>query len=136
MGAFTGATPDGRNAGAVLGNGITPSEGRAVSGPTALMNSVAKLPLTRVTNGLNLNMRFDGKTVNGTHLLSLIRTYFKKGGVQVQFNMVDTETLKKAQADPDSYRDLVVRISGYSGIFVNLSDIAQDEIIKRHSYDL
>lgn len=136
MGAFTGATPDGRYAGAVLGNGITPSEGRAVSGPTALMNSVAKLPLTRVTNGLNLNMRFDGQTVNGTHLLSLVRTYFKKGGVQVQFNMVDTETLKKAQADPDSYRDLVVRISGYSGIFVNLSDIAQDEIIKRHSYDL
>jgi pyruvate-formate lyase len=97
---------------------------------------VAKLPLTRVTNGLNLNMRFDGQTVNGTHLLSLIRTYFKKGGVQVQFNMVDTETLKKAQADPVSYRDLVVRISGYSGIFVNLSDIAQDEIIERHSYDL
>ena len=136
MGAFTGATPDGRYAGAVLGNGITPSEGRAVSGPTAVMNSVTKLPLTRVYNGLNLNMRFDGKSVNGTHLLSLIRAYFQKGGLQVQFNMVDSETLKKAQADPDSYRDLVVRISGYSGIFVNLSDIAQDEIIKRHSYDV
>jgi formate C-acetyltransferase len=136
MGAFTGATPDGRYAGAVLGNGITPSEGRALSGPTALMNSVVKLPLARVTNGLNLNMRFEGTSVNGLHLLSLIRAYFNRGGVQVQFNMVDTETLKKAQADPDSYRDLVVRISGYSGIFVNLSDIAQDEIINRKSYDL
>ncbi|MCB2145626.1 MAG: hypothetical protein KQI81_04075 [Deltaproteobacteria bacterium] len=136
MGAFTGATPDGRSAGAVLGNGITPSEGRALSGPTALMNSVVKLPLARVTNGLNLNMRFEGGRVNGAHLLSLIRAYFNRGGVQVQFNMVDTATLKKAQADPDSYRDLVVRISGYSGIFVNLSDIAQDEIINRKSYDL
>jgi pyruvate-formate lyase len=136
MGAFTGATPDGRYAGAVLGNGITPSEGRARSGPTAVMNSVVKLPLARVTNGLNLNMRFEGTSVNGAHLLSLIRAYFNRGGVQVQFNMVDTETLKKAQADPDSYRDLVVRISGYSGIFVNLSDIAQDEIINRKSYDL
>jgi pyruvate formate-lyase/glycerol dehydratase family glycyl radical enzyme len=136
MGAFTGATPDGRYAGAVLGNGITPSEGQALSGPTALMNSVVKLPLSRVTNGLNLNMRFEGGSVNGAHLLSLIRTYFNKGGVQVQFNMVDTATLKKAQADPHSYRDLVVRISGYSGIFVNLSDIAQDEIINRKSYDL
>ena len=100
------------------------------------MNSVVKLPLSRVYNGLNLNMRFEGGTVNSANLLSLIQTYFKKGGVQVQFNMVDTATLKKAQADPDSYRDLVVRISGYSGIFVNLSDIAQDEIIKRKSYDL
>ena len=136
MGAFTGATPDGRYAGAVLGNGITPSEGQAVSGPTALMNSVVKLPLSRVYNGLNLNMRFEGGTVDSAHLLSLIQTYFKKGGVQVQFNMVDTATLKKAQANPDSYRDLVVRISGYSGIFVNLSDIAQDEIINRKSYDL
>ena len=136
MGAFTGATPDGRYAGEVLGNGITPSEGQALSGPTALMNSVVKLPLSRVTNGLNLNMRFEGGSVNGAHLLSLIRTYFSRGGVQVQFNMVDTDTLKKAQAAPHSYRDLVVRISGYSGIFVNLSDIAQDEIINRKSYSL
>ncbi len=136
MGAFTGATPDGRFAGEVLGNGITPSEGRAVSGPTALMNSVVKLPLSRVYNGLNLNMRFEGEKVNPAHLLSLIRAYFKKGGVQVQFNMVDSATLKKAQTDPEKYRDLVVRISGYSGIFVHLSDIAQDEIINRKNYDL
>ncbi len=78
MGAFTGATPDGRYAGEVLGNGITPSEGQAVSGPTALMNSVIKLPLSRVYNGLNLNMRFEGGTVNSANLLSLIQTYFKK----------------------------------------------------------
>ncbi|MFH1985551.1 MAG: pyruvate formate lyase family protein [Pseudomonadota bacterium] len=136
MGAFTGATPDGRYAGDVLGNGITPSEGRAVSGPTALMNSVVKLPLRRVTNGLNLNMRFDGESINPAIFRSIIKTYFQKGGVQVQFNMVGTAMLEAAQKDPRKYRDLIVRISGYSGIFVNLSDIAQEEIIRRTRYTL
>jgi len=136
MGAFTAATADGRFAGDVLGNGITPSEGRAGAGPTAIMNSVTKLPLWRVFNGLNLNMRFDGNQIDSRHLASLIQAYFQKGGVQVQFNMVDTATLCKAQADPERYRDLVVRISGYSALFVNLSDIAQEEIINRHQYSL
>ncbi len=136
MGAFTAATADGRFAGDTLGNGITPSEGLAVAGPTALMNSVVKLPLSRVYNGLNLNMRFDGNQVRTTHFLDLIKTYFKNGGVQVQFNMVDTATLKKAQQDPQQYRDLIVRISGYSGIFVGLSDIAQEEIINRTRFNM
>jgi len=136
MGAFTGATADGRWAGDVFGNGITPSNGATLEGPTAIMNSVAKLPLKKITNGTNLNMRFQGKTVNGNNLMNLVKTYYEKGGIQVQFNMVDTETLKAAQEDPEKYRDLVVRISGYSGIFVNLSDIAQDEIIKRSIFEI
>ncbi len=136
MGAFTGATADGRWAGDVFGNGITPSNGATLEGPTAIMNSVAKLPLKKITNGTNLNMRFQGKTVNGNNLMNLVKTYYEKGGIQVQFNMVDTETLKAAQENPDKYRDLVVRISGYSGIFVNLSDIAQDEIIKRSIFEI
>jgi formate C-acetyltransferase len=131
MGAFTGATPDGRQAGEVLGNGITPTNSVALSGPTAIMNSVTKLPLSRVFNGLNLNMRFSGNRIQTQKLMGLIRGYFDRGGVQVQFNMVDSEVLRTAQARPDQYRDLVVRISGYSAIFVNLSDIAQEEIIKR-----
>jgi pyruvate formate-lyase/glycerol dehydratase family glycyl radical enzyme len=135
MGAFTGATPDGRAAGDTLGNGITPSEGRAVNGPTALMNSITKLPLDRVHNGLNLNMRLPGKRIESRHLLNLIRTYFQNGGFQVQFNTVDSETLRDAQNHPDQYRDLIVRISGYSGVFINLSDIAQDEIIDRMEYE-
>jgi formate C-acetyltransferase len=135
MGAFTGATPDGRSAGDTLGNGITPSNGLAVNGPTAVMNSISKLPLKRVYNGLNLNMRLPGKRIAGKNLMNLIQGYFNKGGVQVQFNMVDTQTLRDAQKHPDQYRDLVVRISGYSGIFINLSDIAQEEIIARMEYE-
>jgi pyruvate formate-lyase/glycerol dehydratase family glycyl radical enzyme len=135
MGAFTGATPDGRNAGETLGNGITPSNGLAINGPTAVMNSISKLPLKRVYNGLNLNMRLPGKRIAGKNLMNMIQGYFSKGGVQVQFNMVDTATMRDAQKHPDQYRDLVVRISGYSGIFINLSDIAQDEIIARMEYE-
>jgi formate C-acetyltransferase len=136
MGAFTGATSDGRFAGDALGNGITPSNQAALSGPTAVMNSVAKLPLNRVANGMNLNMRFQGKKIRGEHLMALIRSYFENGGIQVQFNMVDSTTLRDARSHPESYPDLIVRISGYSGIFVNLSDLAQDEIISRIEYEL
>lgn len=136
MGAFSGASADGRFAGDTLGNGITPSNGAAAAGPTALMNSVTKLPLVRVTNGLNLNMRFDGRRVRDALLFDLMRGYFQRGGVQVQFNMVDTDTLRAAQADPQHHRDLVVRVSGYSAVFVNLSDIAQEEIISRMTYEL
>ncbi|MBI9087398.1 MAG: formate C-acetyltransferase/glycerol dehydratase family glycyl radical enzyme [Desulfobacterales bacterium] len=136
MGAFTGATPDGRYAGDVLGNGITPSNGAALNGPTAVLNSATKLPLSRVTNGLNLNMRFAGSRIRSQALLDLMKGYFKRGGAQVQFNMVETEQLKAAQKEPEKFRDLVVRISGYSALFVNLSDIAQSEIISRMQYDL
>ena len=136
MGAFTGASPDGRAAGEVFGNGITPTNATSLSGPTAVMNSVTKLPLSRVTNGLNLNMRFSGKKIKAANLKALVHSYFDRGGVQVQFNMVDSETLRRAQERPDEYRDLIVRISGYCGIFVNLSDIAQEEIIERTRFEL
>jgi len=136
FGAFTGATPDGRYAGGVLGNGITPTTGNALSGPTALMNSVAKVPVERIYNGANLNMRFQGKKIAAKNLMSLIRTYFDKGGEQVQFNMVDSEILREAQRQPEKHRDLFVRVSGYSAEFTGLSDIAQDEIISRTEYDL
>ena len=135
FGAFTGATPDGRYAGDVLGNGVTPTTGNALSGPTAVMNSVVKLPLERIYNGANLNMRFQGKKVKTDHLASLIRAYMEGGGMQVQFNMVDSETLKKAQREPEKYRDLFVRVSGYSAEFIDLSDIAQDEIISRTEFE-
>ncbi len=135
FGAFTGATPDGRYAGDVLGNGITPTTGNAISGPTALMNSVAKLPVTRVYNGANLNMRFQGKRMRSEHLMALVKAYMDKGGVQVQFNMVDSEILKEAQRFPEKHRDLFVRVSGYSAEFTGLSEIAQDEIISRTEFE-
>jgi len=136
MGAFTGATPDGRGAGEILGNGITPSNRVTLAGPTAVMNSVAKLPLERIFNGANLNMRFQGNQVDTAILLALVKTYFQNGGAQVQFNMVDANTLKDARKHPDNYRDLIVRVSGYSALFTKLSDIAQDEIIERMQFNL
>jgi pyruvate formate-lyase/glycerol dehydratase family glycyl radical enzyme len=136
MGAFTGATPDGRFSGDVLGNGITPTTGNAVSGPTAIMNSVVKLPVARVLNGANLNMRFQGKKISTENLTALIRTYFSCGGTQVQFNMVDSATLRDAQKHPEKHRDLFVRVSGYSAEFIGLSEIAQDEIISRTEFEM
>lgn len=136
FGAFSAASPDGRHAGDVLGNGITPTTGNATSGPTAMMNSVAKLPLKRIFNGANLNIRFQGKKIGTENLLSLVRTYFNRGGMQVQFNMVDSATLRKAQKNPEKYADLFVRVSGYSAEFTGLSEIAQNEIISRTEYDL
>jgi formate C-acetyltransferase len=135
MGAFAGASADGRRAGEVLGNGITPSNGCALSGPTAAFNSVTKLPLTRAHNGLNLNMRFNPSGLKPEVLSALIEAYFQRGGCQVQFNMVDSATLRDAQANPEKYRDLVVRVSGYSALFTGLSETAQNEIISRTEYE-
>ena len=136
MGAFTAATPDGRFAGDVLGNGVTPTTGNAISGPTAIMNSVTKLPIVRVHNGANLNMRFQGNKIGTANLVSLVKGYFRQGGTQVQFNMVDTGVLRDAQARPEKHRDLFVRVSGYSAEFTGLSEIAQDEIISRTEFEL
>jgi formate C-acetyltransferase len=136
MGAFAAASADGRHAGEVLGNGLTPTNGNALSGPTAVLNSVTRLPLTRVYNGANLNMRFNARRLKPEILMALMQTYFQRGGCQVQFNMMDSATLREAQAHPEQYRDLVVRVSGYSALFTGLSETAQDEIISRVEYDL
>jgi formate C-acetyltransferase len=134
MGAFAGASPDGRSAGEVLGNGITPSSGRAQKGVTALLNSVTGLPLGRAHNGTILNLRFNPAWLRPEALASLMKTYLELGGAQVQFNMIDTALLREAQRNPDAHRDLVVRVSGYSALFTQLSELAQEEIISRMEY--
>jgi formate C-acetyltransferase len=134
MGAFAGASADGRRAGQVLGNGITPSCGSARKGPTALIHSVTRVPVARACNGTNLNMRFNPRWLRAEALASLMRTYFGLGGAQIQFNMIDTETLREAQRNPEAHRDLVVRVSGYSALFTELSELAQEEIIGRMEY--
>ncbi|MBN1664706.1 MAG: hypothetical protein JW943_13995, partial [Deltaproteobacteria bacterium] len=106
------------------------------SGPTAIMNSVVKLPVARVFNGANLNMRFQGKKISTEALTALIKTYFNCGGTQVQFNMVDSAILRDAQTHPEKHRDLFVRVSGYSAEFIGLSEIAQDEIISRTEFEM
>jgi pyruvate formate-lyase/glycerol dehydratase family glycyl radical enzyme len=131
MGAFTGATPDGRKMSEILGNGITPQTGMAVSGPTAISRSAAKLHQTLSSNGNTLILRFEPKAIPTERLSDVVRTYFSLGGMQLQFNMVDTQTLLDAQTHPEFHRDLVIRIAGYSVLFTNLSKKAQDEIIGR-----
>jgi len=134
MGAFAGASPDGRRAGEVLGNGITPSSGSAQKGATALLNSVTRMPVGRAHNGTNLNLRFNPSWLRAEALTSLMQSYFELGGAQVQFNMIDTATLRDAQLHPEAHRDLVIRVSGYSALFTELSGPAQEEIISRMEY--
>ena len=134
FGQVTGATPNGRKAGEPLSDGISPSQGADRNGPTAVIKSVAKLDHAR-TGGTLLNQKFmpqllqDEKGLD--NLGHLIRTYFKLGGHHIQFNVVDAKTLRNAQKTPEKYRDLIVRVAGYSDHFVDIGKKLQDEIIAR-----
>jgi formate C-acetyltransferase len=134
LGREIGATPDGRRAGAPISENTSPSPGAAVNGLTAMLRSVAKLPLARIHSGaLNVRLRpnwFAGKA-GLTRLAGVLRTYFDLGGLQVQLSFADVETLRDAQRHPERHRDLMVRITGYSAAFVDMTRAAQDEIIRR-----
>ncbi len=138
FGSVTGATPDGRAAGAPLSEGISPSQGMDRLGPTAVIRSMAKMDHAR-TCGTLLNMKFSPSLLEGEDgvekLAQLIRTYFRLGGHHVQFNVVSAATLREAQANPDEYRDLIVRVAGYSDYFCDLSRALQDEIVARTEYE-
>jgi len=127
------ATVDGRRKGKPLSENLGPTVGYS-KGVTALLNSVSKLPFDRIHSGA-LNLRLRKNIVAGeigvSLIKTLIQTYFKQGGMQLQISIADTEELKKAQENPDDYRDLMVRITGYSAIFVDMSKGAQDEFIRR-----
>ncbi|MCG8513019.1 MAG: glycyl radical protein [Halanaerobiales bacterium] len=134
FGSVIGATPDGRKAGLPLSEGISPVQGADRSGPTAVIKSAARMDQVR-TGGTLLNQKFtpkllaDEKGLNS--LLHLIRAYFKLDGHHIQFNVIDAATLRQAQAEPENYRSLIVRVAGYSDYFNNLSKDLQDEIIAR-----
>lgn len=136
FGLKTGATPDGRRAGAPESDGTSPSQGADRKGPTAVMKSLGKLGQAR-TGGTLLNQRFLPAALSGDEglerLAALVRGYFSLGGHHVQFNVVDTETLRAAQRKPEDYRDLLVRVAGYSDYFVDLDRDHQEEIISRHA---
>jgi formate C-acetyltransferase len=135
FGENTGALPSGRGAGRPLADGLAPVDGTDMLGPTASLNSVAKLEHQRFGNGINLNIKFDADTVAGEEgravLEALLRGYFSQGGMQVQLNVLDPKVLEEAMANPDSHRNLLVRISGYSAYFVDLTPQMQREIIAR-----
>lgn len=139
MGRLTGALPDGRLAGTALSNGMGSVQGRDVSGPTALMQSALEAADHRMAaNGLVLDIKFSQALFRGAackgafrHLLSV---YFAQGGMELQCNVVDRETLLMAQKYPDQYASLLVRVSGFSAYFTTLSKTTQDEIIARYTH--
>ncbi len=134
FGSVIGATPDGRSAGAPLSEGISPVQGADRRGPTAVAKSVAKMDHVR-TGGTLLNQKFTPQVLKDDDgmdkLVQLIRTFFRLDGHHVQFNVVDVATLRAAQEHPEQYRDLIVRVAGYSDYFCDLSKALQDEIISR-----
>ncbi len=138
FGLKTGATPDGRAAFGPESDGTSPSHGADRSGPTAVMNSLARLDQAR-TGGTLLNMRFLPATLAGEAgidgMTRLVRGYFRQGGHHVQFNVVDEATLRDAQVHPDRYRNLLVRVAGYSDYFVDLDRDHQEEIIARRAQE-
>lgn len=139
FGRETGATPDGRKAGFPLGDGSGPCQGRELKGPTASILSSTKWAHHELIGGVAVNMKFSKKSL-GTHSLhtmkSLIKTYLKRGGFEIQINVIDKETLENALINPELYKDLVVRIGGYSDYFTKLSSEMQQEVILRTEHSI
>lgn len=135
LGAQTGATPDGRLAHTPVADGVSPSAGKDVNGPTAVANSVAKLDHGIASNGTLFNQKFHPTALSGErgleNFVALIRSYFDQKGSHMQFNVVDRQTLLDAQEHPEKYAHLVVRVAGYSALFTTLSKSLQDDIIRR-----
>ena len=135
LGAQTGATPDGRLAHTPVADGVSPSSGKDVNGPTAACNSVARLDHGIASNGTLFNMKMHPTAMAGQkgleNFVSLIRGYFDQKGMHMQFNVVDRQTLLDAQKHPEKYSGLVVRVAGYSALFTTLSKSLQDDIIRR-----
>ncbi|MDD3340194.1 MAG: glycyl radical protein [Lachnospiraceae bacterium] len=135
LGAQTGATPDGRLAHTPVADGVSPSAGKDVNGPTAAANSVSRLDHGIASNGTLFNQKFHPSALSGEkgldNFVNLIRTYFDEKGSHMQFNVVDRSTLLDAQKHPENYKHLVVRVAGYSALFTTLSKSLQDDIIHR-----
>ncbi len=135
LGAQTGATPDGRLAHTPVADGVSPSAGKDVHGPTAAANSVSRLDHYIASNGTLFNQKFHPSALNGRegleNFVALIRSYFDQKGSHMQFNVVDRQTLLDAQKHPEQYKHLVVRVAGYSALFTTLSKSLQDDIINR-----
>jgi len=139
LGRETGATPDGRRAGFPFADGCGPAQGRESCGPTAAVLSVTGWDHSRMLGGLAYNLKFNSSLFRSEEgfegLKALILTYLRRGGFEVQVNVVDGETLKAARVDPEAYRDLIVRIGGYADYFTRLSPEMQDELILRTEFE-
>ncbi len=135
FGKMTAATPDGRYAGEPLADGISPVQQMDKNGPTSILQSVSKIDQSKYPNGTLFNMKFHPSALNGedgiVKLTNLIQTYFEMGGMEIQINVVSAETLKDAQRNPDKYKNLIVRVAGFSAYFVELHIDGQNDLIRR-----
>ena len=140
LGELVGALPDGRRSGLPLSEGgLSPYNGRNVSGSTSTINSVTKLDIAKISGGGSLNMKYNPSALkdaaNIRKFASLIRVLFNKGGYHVQFNIVSSEMLKEAMKFPEKYRDLLVRVATYSAFFTDIGPELQQEIIERSEFE-
>jgi pyruvate-formate lyase len=134
FGANTGASPDGRLRGFPLGDGSGPAQGRETKGPTASILSSTKWDHSSFIGGIAVNIKFTSSIFQDkslSNMAALIKTFMQRGGFEIQVNVIDRETLLKAKENPEEYRDLMVRIGGYSDYFTNLSVAMQEEVIYR-----
>lgn len=138
FGRIVGALPYGRRKGEPFASGISPGNGFDVKGPTALLNSVNRFDFTQLKNGINFNMKFDPHTLRGqtgqAAFAGLLKTYFRRGGMQVQTNVLDPEQLVEAKNHPERHPNLLVRVSGYSVYFNDLTPAMKDDIIRRSTH--
>ena len=134
-GKEVGATPDGRRALEPVSDAASPTFGRDHQGPTAVIASLTRVDYRPVVGGTVVNMKFSPHTLDGEEgtliLRSLVQTYFRQGGMQLQCNVTGRETLEAARRNPEAYRDLVVRVSGFSALYVTLDDAVQRDILAR-----
>ncbi len=140
QGQRVGATPDGRHAGAPLADNASPSPGADTKGPTAVLQSAAKLDYVLASNGTILNLKFHPSALRGEGQLrkfvALLRSFVDLKGMQVQFNVISADVLRDAQLHPENYRNLVVKVAGYSALFSMLDKELQDQIIARTTHYL
>ena len=138
FGSVMQASADGRNAGTPVSEGISPVQGADTNGPSAVIKSAAKIDHLR-TGGTLLNQKFSPSFFEDEEAIAkvskLVRSYFRMDGHHIQFNVVNAETLREAQKHPEKYRDLIVRVAGYSDYFNDLGEDLQEEIILRTEHD-
>lgn len=136
-GAITSAMPNGRRKGEPFAAGLAPSNGQDKKGPTATLNSLNRIDHSKADNGVNFNIKFSSSIIKGktgrAALKSIFNTYFKRGGMQTQINVLDPSVLIEARDNPDAHPNLLVRVSGYSAYFNDLTPMMKDEIIRRTS---
>ena len=135
MGHMTYGSPDGRKTGEPLADGISPKQGLDKNGPMAILASASQVDHAHCGNGTLLNMKFHPKSLEGADgpekMRRLVQTYFDMGGMHVQYNVIGSETLREAQAKPEEYKDLVIRVAGFSAFFIELDTELQNDLITR-----